>query len=452
MAAAGGLTTVARAITLLYATASRKPMTSNSVADPTDLAQRSSGARVIIAASIGNMLEWFDFLIYGYFAVTLAKVFFPVGNGTVALLITFATFGLSYLVRPLGAIAIGAYTDRHGRRAGLTLSILLMMIGTATMAVVPGYATIGILAPLLVLCARLLQGFSVGGEFGSATAFLAEYSAAHKGFFASWQWASTGVTSLLASGFGVWLTGALTHEQLLAWGWRVPYLFGLLLGPIGLYIRRHIAETPEFTAIEPTPTPVRDLLRRHPLSVVLAIGASIISNSSFYLILYIPTYAIKQLHLPASTGFTATLIGAALLTVVCPLAGHWSDRIGRTPIMLAMAGLFLLTSYPVFALMVALPSLAAAVFAAGWLSLIKAGYSGVLPSLLAGLFPTETRGIGMSLSYSISVTIFGGFAPLIATSLIAATGNPLSPSFYLMFTALLSMLALAVVQRRVRLF
>jgi MHS family proline/betaine transporter-like MFS transporter len=320
------------------------------------------------------------------------------------------------------------------------------------MAVMPGYATIGIVAPLLVLLARLVQGFSVGGEFGSATAFLVEHSAAHKGFFASWQWASTGITSLVASGFGVWLTSALTPDQLFSWGWRVPYLFGLLLGPVGIYIRRQVAETPEFEAIEPTRTPVRDLLRRHPLSVALAIGAAIVSNSSFYLILYIPTYAVKQLHLPASAGFTATLVGAALLTVVCPIAGHWSDRLGRAPIMLVMAGLFLLTSYPVFALMVAWPSLFAAVCAASWLSLIKAGYSGVLPSLLAGLFPTETRGIGMSLSYSISVTIFGGFAPLIATWLIATTGNPLSPSFYLMFTALLSMIALAVVQRRVRLF
>jgi MHS family proline/betaine transporter-like MFS transporter len=426
-------------------------MTSDIIADQPAIPHRPTGARVIIAASIGNMLEWFDFLIYAYFAVTLAKVFFPVGNGTVSLMITFGTFGLSYLVRPLGAIVIGAYTDRHGRRAGLTLSIALMMIGTAMMAVMPGYATIGLTAPLLVMAARLLQGFSVGGEFGSATAFLVEHSETRKGFFASWQWASTGVTSLVASGFGVLLTSLLTDDQLLGWGWRVPYLFGMLLGPVGLYIRSRMAETPEFEAIEPTQTPVRDLLRHHPIPILLAIGASIISNSSFYVILYIPTYAVKQLGLPASTGFIATLVGAALLTVVTPFAGHWSDKIGRTPIMLAMTGLFLLTSYPVFALMVAAPSLASAVFAASWLNLIKAGYSGVLPSLLAGLFPTETRAVGMSLSYSISVTIFGGFAPLIATWLIATTGDPLSPSFYLMFTALLSMIALSFVRRRVRL-
>src|SRR3954464_4131766 len=362
---------------------------------------RPSQTQVIVAASIGNALEWFDFLVYGYFAVTLSKLFFPVGNGTVALLITFATFGLSYVVRPLGAIVIGAYTDRHGRRAGLTLSIAMMMIGTAMMAVMPTYATIGIAAPALVLVARLLQGFSVGGEFGSATAFLVEHTETRKGFLASGQWASQGLTAVVASIFGVVLTGALTEPQLLSWGWRVPFFFGLLLGPIGLYIRSRMAETPEFEQIEPTKTPVRDLLRDHPVSVILAIGASVISNSSNYLILYIPTYAVKQLGLPQSTGFTATLVGAVLLTTVSPFSGHWSYKIGRVRIMLAMSAVFLVTAYPIFWLMVAYPSMAAAIFAAGWLSLVKAGYSGVLPSLLAELFPTETRGIGMSLGHDL---------------------------------------------------
>jgi MFS transporter, MHS family, proline/betaine transporter len=403
--------------------------------------------RVIIAASIGNTLEWFDFLIYGYFAVTISKLFFPNSNDTVSLLLTLGTFGASYLVRPLGAIVIGAFTDRAGRKAGLTLSILLMVIGTTMTAVMPTYATIGLAAPILILVARLLQGFSVGGEFGSAVAFLVEQSEARKGFLASWQWASTGVTALIASGFGVVLTGILTEQQLLDWGWRVPFLFGLLLGPVGLYIRRRIAETPEFTAVQPTRTPVRDLLSRYPGRVFLALGVSIISNSSNYLILYIPTYAVKQLGLPQATGFAATLVGAAILAAVAPVAGHWSDKVGRPRIMLSMAWLFLVTAYPVFYLMVAYPSLATAILAAGWLSLVKAGYSGVLPSLMAELFPTATRGVGVSLSYSLSVTIFGGFAPFVATWLIAATGDNLSPSFYLMFTAGLSIIALLAVRR-----
>ena len=426
-------------------------MTSDTISDRRAFWTLSPSTRVVIAATVGNALEWFDFLIYGYFAVTIAQLFFPARDPTVSLLATLGTFGLSYLVRPLGAIIIGAYTDRRGRRAGLTLSILLMMIGTTMMAVMPTYETIGIAAPVFVLLARLLQGFSVGGEFGSATAFLVEHSKTRKGLMASWQWSSQGVTALVASLFGVALTGGLSQADLLGWGWRVPFFFGLLIGPIGLYIRSRMAETPEFAAIEPSPTPLRDLFRRHPVPILLAVGASIISNSSNYLILYIPTYAVKQLGLPQSTGFIATLVGAVILTVVSPLAGHWSDKIGRTRPMLAMTLVFLVTAYPIFYAMVAYPSLGSAILAAGWLSLVKAGYSGVLPSLLAELFPTETRAVGMSLSYSISVTIFGGFAPFFAASLIALTGDPLAPSFYLMFTAVLSLATIAAIraQRRV---
>jgi MHS family proline/betaine transporter-like MFS transporter len=193
---------------------------------------------------------------------------------------------------------------------------------------------------------------------------------------------------------------------------------------------------------------VRALLREQPLAVMLALGSSIISNSSYYLLLYIPTYGIKQLHLSASTGFIATLVGGVILAVVSPLAGAWSDRVPRTRIMLAMGLLFLVTSYPVFALMHASPSLATAIFAVGWLNLVKAGYSGVLPSLLSEQFPVETRAVGVAFSYSVSVTIFGGFAPLVATWLIAATGDPLSPAYYLMFTAFLSLIALVAIARR----
>src|SRR6516225_9761454 len=221
--------------------------------------------RVIVAATIGNVLEWFDFLVYGFFAVTIAEVFFPAGNPTVSLLITFGTFGLTYLVRPLGAVIVGTYTDRAGRKAGLTLSIGLMMIGTTLMATTPGYATIGIAAPIIITIARLLQGFSVGGEFGSAVAFLVEHGGERRGFSASWQWATTGIVSVVVSLFGVTLTTLLSHEQLIDWGWRVPYVFGLLIGPAGLYIRSRIAETADFLAPEKPPAlPIGKLLRRHP--------------------------------------------------------------------------------------------------------------------------------------------------------------------------------------------
>src|ERR1700745_3081509 len=268
---------------------------------------RPSLTRVIVAASLGNALEWFDFLVYGYFAVTISKVFFPSANETASLLATLGTFSVSFLGRPIGAILIGAYTDRAGRKAGLTLSILLMVIGTTMTALMPGYATIGLAAPILILVARLLQGFSVGGEFGSAVTFLAEQTASRKGFVASWQWASTGITGALASGFGILLTSILSPEQLVDWGWRVPVLFGRLVGPVGLYIRRRLDETPEYVEIEPTRTPVRDMVHAHPIEALLAFGISAISNSSAYIILYIPTYAMKELHLPQATGFTATL-------------------------------------------------------------------------------------------------------------------------------------------------
>lgn len=412
------------------------------------LPRHESLAKIIVAATVGNVLEWFDFLVYGYFAVTIAEVFFPASNPTVSLLITFGTFGLSYLMRPLGAAVIGTYTDKHGRKAGLTLSIGLMMIGTVLMVVTPGYATIGLAAPVIIMLARMLQGFSVGGEFGSAVAFLVEHGAERKGYSASWQWASTGLVSIVVALFGIVLTTQLSHEELVSWGWRIPYVFGLFVGPAGLYIRSRVLETEEFVEAKPDSLPIRTLLATQPVETALALGASVVSNASYYLLLYIPTYAVKTLHLHPSTGFIATLVGGIALTVMSLLGGYWSDRTDRPRIMLWTAGLFFLTSYPVFWLMVAYPSVATAVFAVGWLNLVKGGYSGVLPSLMSERFPVETRAVGVAFSYSISVTIFGGFAPFIATTLIAQTGDPLSPSFYLMATALLSIIALLAIRRR----
>src|ERR1700741_5049316 len=235
--------------------------------------------RMIVAATIGNVLEWFDFIVYGFFAVTIAEVFFPAGNPTVSLLITFGAFGLAYLVRPLGAIVVGGFTDRAGRKAGLLLSIALMMIGTTLMAVTPGYATIGLAAPVIITLARLLQGFSVGGEFGSAVSFLAEHGGGRRGFSASWQFATGGIITALASIFGVTLTTLLDHQQLVDWGWRIPYFFGMLLGPAGLYVRSKVVDTPEFIEAEkPETIPIKDLLRRHPLPVLLALALLIISD------------------------------------------------------------------------------------------------------------------------------------------------------------------------------
>jgi MHS family proline/betaine transporter-like MFS transporter len=406
---------------------------------------------IIAAASIGNALEWFDLLVYGYLAVTISRLFFPTSDETVSLMLAFGTFGVSYLVRPLGALILGAYADRAGRKASLTLSIFLMTIGTLLMAVIPTYASIGAVAPAAILIARLLQGFSVGGEFGGSTSFLVEHGAGRKGFFASFQWAGQGLAAVLASLFGIWLTTVLSPEQVAAWGWRVPYLFGLLIGPVGFYIRRHAGETPEFLAAKPTPTPVREVVLRQWDRLLIAIGIAIVSNSSNYLILYMPTYAVTQLSLPASSGFIATMLGGIILTVGSPVIGHWSDVFGRTVIMLVAAALFLISAYPAFLLLTRYPSLATLIAIVCWLSLVKTTYSGVLPSLLAEIFPARTRATGLALSYNISAPIFGGFAPLISTWLIEITANSLAPSFYLMATALVSFCVLLIVRGQLRL-
>ncbi len=407
--------------------------------------------QLIAAASIGNALEWFDLLIYGYFAVTLSRIFFPTANESVSLLMTLGTFGISYLARPVGAIFLGAYADRAGRKASLLISIVLMMVGTFLMLIMPSYASIGILAPIAVLVARLMQGFSVGGEFGSATAFLVEHGSERRGFFASWQWASQGLAAIIASAFGVALTTLLTKAQLESWGWRTPYLFGLLIGPVGLYIRNRVSETPEFLSIKPTRTPVRDLMVNQWDRLLLAIGAVIVSTSSNYLILYVPTYAVKSLHLPQSTGFVATLVGAVILTFGAPMIGHWSDTVGRSRIMMATTLLFLFSVYPLFSFVTTHASMATLIFAVAWLSLLKTGYSGALPAFLAECFPAQIRATGMSLSYNIGVPIFGGFAPFYITWLIALTGSNMAPSFYIIFTALLGLGALLIARARLHL-
>jgi len=403
--------------------------------------------RIITAASIGNAFEWFDLLIYGYFAVTISRLFFPTTDQTMSLLLALGTFGASYLVRPLGAIVLGAYADRAGRKASLMVSIVLMMVGTLLMAIMPTYESIGVVAPIAVLLARLMQGFSVGGEFGSATSFLVEHGPDRRGFLASFQWAGQGLAAMLASLFGVGLTTLLSPDDLNAWGWRLPYFFGLLIGPIGFYIRQHVDETPEFLAAETSPAPLREVLAHQSGRLLLSIGIIIVSTSLNYLILYMPTYAIRELSLPASSGFTATLLGATILTFGSPLMGHWSDTVGCTRIMLAAAALIAISGYPAFVVLTTVPSLLTLIAIVCWLSLLKTAYSGVLPSLMAQIFPTRTRSTGMALSYNIAVPIFGGFAPFISTSLIELTGNNLAPSFYLTLTALASLTVLLLLRR-----
>lgn len=404
--------------------------------------------RVIVAASIGNALEWFDFAIYGFFAATIGKLFFPAESETASLLLAFATFGVAFVMRPVGAVVIGSYADRKGRKAALTLSITLMMIGTAIIALLPTYETIGLAAPILITLARLLQGLSAGGEFGSATALLAEQDPHRRGFFASWQVASQGLMIMLAASFGIALSGVFAAESFGDHGWRIPFLFGLSLGPVAFYIRRKIDESPEFQPNKALKSPLRTVAADQKSRLVFGIGTVILATVASYLVLFMPTYAIRQLGVPASAAFTAISLVGIIQLCLAPIFGAWSDRIGRFPIMIPAAGAFLICIYPLFAWLVATPSLERLIVVQVVAGFLATAYFAPLPALLAELFPAGTRTSGLSLSYNFAVTVFGGFAPFIVTWLIATTGSNLAPSYYAGAAAALSLVALVALRSR----
>jgi len=403
--------------------------------------------RAVAAASIGNALEWFDFVIYGFFAATLAKLFFPTGNETVSLLLVFATFGVTFFMRPLGAIVIGNYADRHGRKAAFTLTILLMMVGTAIIAVAPTYAAIGIFAPLLIVAARMIQGFSAGGEFGSATAFLAEQNPARRGFFASWQFASQGITTVLATGIGVMLTSTLTTPQMESWGWRIPFIFGLLIGPVAYYIRRHVDETMEFQRMQVSRSPLREAFADSKTRMLVSFGAVVLCTVAMYTVLFMPTYATRQLGLTASGGFLGGLLTGVIQVMLIPVFGALSDRIGRLPIAAVAAAIMLVMVYPLFSWLAADPTLQTLLIVQGIIGVLMAAYMGPLAALMSELFPARMRTTGLSISYAFGVAIFGGFAPFINAWLIEVTGTKLAPAFYLMLAAVISLSALVAARR-----
>ena len=408
----------------------------------------ASGALQIAAATIGNALEWFDILVYGYFATTIAAVFFPNSNPVVSLLLTFGSFGLSYLARPIGAVVLGAYADRAGRKAALALSIRLMVIGTAIMALMPAYATIGLIAPIAIFAARLLQGFAVAGEFGSSTAFMIEHSTHRKAFFSSWQFVGQHLAKLLAALFGVGLSTRLNLQQLHSFGWRIPFLFGLLVGPVGLYIRRKVSETPEFLHSTHTRTPVRELFATEKTGLLVGAGLVAVGTASTYFSIYIPTFATTHLHLPPATGYIVTVVLALLSMVLLPVAGNLADKVGFARMMLPAATLMLLSFYPVFRFITLHPSLSTLMAGLVFNELLQIAYVCAMPTVMAAIFPARTRVTGLSLSYNTGVTLFGGFAPAVFTWLISVTHNNTAPSFYLIAMAALSILALIAVIRQ----
>jgi MHS family proline/betaine transporter-like MFS transporter len=405
--------------------------------------------RLIIATSLGNAMEFYNITVYAYFAMYISKAYFPSSNETVGLLMTFGAFALSFVTRPIGAVVLGRYADTVGRKPGMLLCILLMFVGTAMVTFMPVYATIGILAPIGNLVARLIQGFAVGGQFGSATAFVVESAPERRGFMASWQFASQGAAGVLAGLFGVLLALLLPAAQLQAWGWRIPLGFGLLVGPIGLYILRFLDEPVAKAEPEPRGQSVlATLFRQQKLRLAVAIGCLIISTAVNYLVLYIPTYTVKQLGMASSTGFAVSLAAYLILTVLSPLAGHLSDSLGRTRLMLIATVVLFFSFYLCFLAMTSMPRGTILFAVVIWLAIWKAVYYGALPALMSDLFPKATRATGLSLSYNLGVTLFGGLGPLVMLWLTRTTGSSLAPAYYLMALAVLSFAALLAARRR----
>lgn len=410
-----------------------------------------SKARAIFRVVSGNFLEMYDFMVYGYYAKAIADTFFPAGNEFLSLMLSLVTFGAGFLMRPLGAIFLGAYIDRHGRRVGLIVTLALMACGTLLIALVPGYATIGLAAPLLVLVGRLLQGFSAGVELGGVSVYLAEIATpGKKGFFVSWQSASQQVAVMFAALLGVLMSILLPPSEMSAWGWRVPFIIGCLIVPFLFIIRRSLQETEEFQKRKHRPD-LAAVFRSMGQNWRL-VGAGtlmvVMTTVSFYLITaYTPTFGKSVLHLSDMDSLIVTLCVGASNFFWLPVMGAVSDRVGRRPLLILFTVLMLLTAYPAMQWLVAAPSFARMLTVLLWLSFLYGSYNGAMVVTLTEIMPPEVRTTGFSLAYSLATAIFGGFTPAIATWLIHATGNKAMPGVWVSFAALCGLIAtLAIVK------
>lgn len=408
----------------------------------------------IVAAVIGNALEWYDFIVFGFFTVIIARLFFPAESQYASLLLTTATFGVGFFMRPVGGVLLGIYADRRGRKASLLLIIGLMTLAIAMIGLAPTYAAIGVAAPALIVIARLLQGFSAGGEFASSTAFLIESAPPQRrGFYGSWQMVGQGLAVLTGALLGALITRTLSPEAIESWGWRVPFLFGLVIGPLGLYIRRRLDETTAFLASRRAEQQQQlgAALSVHFRQALATFGLIICGTISFYVILlYMPTFARTQLHLPLDQAFSAQAISLACMIVLIPIFGALSDHIGRRPIMIGALILYFVLSYPLFSWMYANPSFTSLIVVQVLLCSLLGAFFGPMSTASAEQFQVHVRSTGLGIAYNLAVMIFGGFAPFFVTWLIQATGLPVAPAFYVMFGAAAGLLASLFLKERAR--
>jgi MHS family citrate/tricarballylate:H+ symporter-like MFS transporter len=420
-------------------------MTAHSTATP-------SRVGMVLRVTSGNFMEMFDFFLFGFYATAIAKTFFPAENEVASLMLTLMTFGAGFLMRPLGAIVLGAYVDRVGRRQGLIVTLGLMALGTILIACVPGYASIGALAPALVLAGRLLQGFSAGAELGGVSVYLAEMATpGNKGFYVSWQSASQQVAIIVAAALGYGLNLWFTPAEMGAWGWRIPFFIGCLIVPVLFVIRRTLQETEEFKRRTHKPdlrTILRSMLDNWGL-VLAGMLLVALTTVSFYLItIYTPTFGKAVLKLGGSDSLIVTLCVGLSNFIWLPVMGALSDRVGRRPLLIVFAVLTMASAYPAMRWLVADPSFEKMLAVELWLSFLYGSYNGAMVVALTEVMPVSVRTAGFSLAYSLATAVFGGFTPAIATALIETSGDKAAPALWMSFAAACSLGATLVLYRR----